>query len=586
MAEHKPIVFAGAHAMPEMVMSISTMLWNRTGSWRYLKPQYQDHCPPCNERCPVGNDIEGFIRLIGEGKPGEAWRLLKEENPLPATTGRVCFHPCEDVCNRAEFDKATSINALERYAADHAHEAKPIKRLRPDTGKKVAVVGAGPAGLAAAYHLRRLGHRVTVFDSLPKAGGLLRIGIPAYRLPREVLDAEIAAIEKLGVKFELGVTVGQDVPLAKLRKYDAVFLAVGVHAPRRLDIPGEDAKEVVTGLEMLRRVALGKRFACGKRVAVIGGGNSAVDAARVARRLGAQVTIYYRRTRVEMPAFEEEVNDAEEEGVKLVPLAAPVKIALYRGKVSGVVLQRMELGEPDESGRRRPVPVSGSEFKAQCDMVISAIGEQGELSFLPEEIKREWGKIVIDAFGLTSAPGVFAGGDIAGPQQNVAQALGDGKHAAIAIDRYLQGETVEAIGGNIIIGERGRASMAAYTGQGESHRKIIGVKRIVAFKDLNTWHFEKEERDVMNRLPLIKRLRSFTEINLGLTDEQARHAAERCFHCGVCTMCDNCFMFCPDVSIALKDGGGYGYDINFDYCKGCGVCVHECPRAAMVMVEG
>jgi len=585
MAEHKPIVFAGAHAMPEMVMSISTMLWNRTGSWRYLKPQYQDHCPPCNERCPVGNDIEGFIRLIGEGKPGEAWRLLKEENPLPGTTGRVCFPPCEDACNRGEFDQATSINALERYAADHASEAKPIKRLRPDTGKKVAVVGAGPAGLAAAYHLRRLGHRVTVFDSLPKAGGLLRIGIPAYRLPRAVLDREIGEIEKLGVKFELGVTVGKDVPFAKLRKYDAVFLAVGVHAPRHLDIPGEDAKEVVTGLELLRRVALGKRFACGKNVAVIGGGNSAVDAARVARRLGAQVTIYYRRTRVEMPAFEEEGNDAEEEGVKLEPLAAPVKIALYRGKVSGVVLQRMKLGKPDESGRRRPVPVPGSEFKVKCDMVISAIGEQGELSFLPEEIKREWGKIVIDAFGLTNVPGVFAGGDIAGPQQNVAQALGDGKHAAIAMDRYLQGETVETIGKSIFIGERGRASMAAYTAQGESHRKIIGIKRVVAFKDLNTWHFEKEERDVMNRIPLAKRLRSFAEINLGLTDEQARHAAERCFHCGVCTMCDNCFMFCPDVSITLKDDGGYGYDINFDYCKGCGVCVHECPRAAMVMVE-
>ena len=581
--EHKPIVFAGAHEMPETVMSISTMLWNKTGSWRYLKPQYEDHVPPCNEGCPVGNDIEGFVRLIGEGKPAEAWRLLKEENPMPAVTGRVCFHPCENACNRTKLDQPTAIQALERYAADQAGDIEAVGLLREESGKKVAVVGAGPAGLAAAYHLRRLGHTVTVFDALPQAGGLLRIGIPAFRLPRDILDGEIAAIERLGVDFKLGMTVGKDLAFDELNDHDAVFLATGVHANRSLGLKGEMAKGVVAGLEILAAVALGSKFKCGKKVVVIGGGNSAVDAARVARRLGANVAIYYRRTKAEMPAFEEEIQDAEIEGVKIELLSAPTRLIVDRGHVVGLEMQRMELGDPDESGRRRPVAVRGSAFTVPCDMVVSAIGETGDLTYLPDEVKLEWGKIVIDDFGLTSHPGVFAGGDIASAQQNVAQALGDGKHAAIAIDRYLAGEAVDEIGGNIIIGERGRASMAAYTG-GKAHAKIIGSKHVVPFEELNMWHFEKIERQRANLLPVGERLRSFAEINQGLTDEQALAAAARCFHCGVCTMCDNCYMFCPDVSVWHKSDGEYGYDINFDYCKGCGVCVHECPRAAMVMV--
>ena len=584
MAEHKPIVFEGAHDMPELVVSVSTMLWNKTGSWRYLKPAYLDHVPPCNEACPAGNDIEGFIRLIEEDKPAEAWRLLKEENPMPAVTGRVCFHPCEDACNRAHFDQATSIQALERYAADHA-EQKPMPPLRESSGKNVAVVGAGPAGLAAAYHLTRLGHQVSVFDSLPKAGGLLRVGIPAYRLPDEVLDREIAAIEKMGVKLKLKTKVGRDVPFADMLAYDAVFVATGVHANRALDVEGEDGKGVIPGLAMLTKVALGEPVKVGRKVAVIGGGNSAVDAARVARRYGADVTIFYRRTEVEMPAFEEEVEDAKAEGVKMELLTAPTKIILEKGEVTGVEMQRMELGEPDESGRRRPVRVAGSEFVVPCDMVIPAIGEVGDLSFLPDEVKQDWGKIKIDDFGLTDHPGVFAGGDIASAQQNVARALGDGKRAAIAIDRYLNGETMDEVGGNIIIGQRGCVSMAQYAKNGVSHAKHISCDHVVAFEEMNMWHFEKMARDEMPHIPLARRLASFDEINLGFDREQAMHAAERCFHCGVCTMCDNCYMFCPDVAVTHKTDGGYGYDINFDYCKGCGVCVKECPRSAMILEE-
>jgi NADPH-dependent glutamate synthase beta subunit-like oxidoreductase/Pyruvate/2-oxoacid:ferredoxin oxidoreductase delta subunit len=585
MAEdHKPIVFAGAHDMPDSVMSISTMLWNKTGSWRYLKPQYQNHTPPCNQGCPVGNDIEGFIRLIAEGKPGDAWRLLKEENPMPAVTGRVCFHPCENACNRKDFDESTAIQNLERFAADNKGEAELMKVLRPESGKKIAVVGAGPAGLAAAYHARRLGHAVTVFDALPKAGGLLRVGIPAYRLPRAVLDAEIASIERLGVQFKLGVRIGKDVPFEKLREFDAVFLATGVHLNRKLGIEGEDAAGVVPGLQVLTKNALGEKFDCGKRAVVIGGGNSAVDAARVLRRMGCDVTVYYRRTRFEMPAFEDEVNDAEEEGVKLELLAAPTRVIVEEGHVAGVEMQKMMLGEPDESGRRRPEPVAGSAFIVPCDMAVSAIGEKGDLTYLPEDVKQEWGKIVIDDFNLAGVPGVFAGGDIASAQQNVAQALGDGKTAAIAIDRFLGGESMDALQ-NIIIGESGRVSMAAYVG-GEAHAKIIGQKKVVAFADMNAWHFNKVERIPPTRLPINKRLAGFDEVEHGLTGVEALEAAERCLHCGVCTMCDNCYVFCPDVSILHRTDGEYGYEINFDYCKGCGICVHECPRHAMVLVEG
>ncbi len=584
MAEHKPIVFRGASEMPELVVSVSTMLWNKTGSWRYLRPRYADRVPPCNEACPAGNDIEGFIRLIGEGRPADAWRLLKEENPMPAVTGRVCFHPCEKSCNRAQYDHATGIQSLERYAADHA-TGEVMKPLRKASGKKVAVVGAGPAGMAAAYHLTRLGHKVTVFDALPKAGGLLRIGIPAYRLPDEVLDKEVADLQKMGVEFQLNTRVGRDVPFAKMQGYDAVFVATGVHANRALDVPGEDAEGVLPALALLARVALGEKVKVGKRVAVIGGGNSAVDAARTARRLGAQVTIFYRRTEVEMPAFEEEVADAKAEDVKIEMLTAPTRIIVEDGAVAGLELQRMTLGEPDESGRRRPVPVKGSEFTVPADTVLTAIGEVGDLSFLPDQVKREWGKIKIDEFGLTSHPGVFAGGDIASAQQNVARALGDGKRAAIAIDRYLQGATVAELGGNIIIGEKGCASMAQYLRTGQSHAKHIGSKHVVPFAEINVWHFEKMPRDEMARLAMPKRVKTFGEINLGLNDEQAARAAERCFHCGVCTMCDNCYMFCPDASIAHKTDGGYGYDINYDYCKGCGICVKECPRSAMILEE-
>ena len=585
MAEHKPIVFSGAHEMPELVVSVSTMLWNKTGSWRYLRPRYEDHVPPCNEGCPAGNDIEGFIRLIDEGRPADAWRLLKEENPIPAVTGRVCFHPCERACNRGKYDQAVSIQALERFAADNAPAGELPAKLRAASGKKVAVIGAGPAGLTAAYHLVRLGHDVTIFDALPKAGGLLRIGIPAYRLPDDILDREVAAIERLGVKFKLGAKVGQDLAFDELLKFNAVFLATGVHVSRPMEIPGEDAEGVTAGLILLASVALGRKVQIGKHVAVIGGGNSAVDAARVARRLGAEVTIYYRRTRVEMPAFEDEVNDAEEEGVNLELLTAPTKIIVEDDRVAGLELQRMELGEPDASGRRRPVPIPNSQFIVPCDMVIPAIGEAGDLSFVPDRVKKEWGKIKIDSFGLTSHPGVFAGGDIASAQQNVAQAIGDGKRAAIAIDRFLQGAGLEDLRERLIIGERGSVSIAQYLKTGKAHAKNIGQKHVVPFEEINTWHFETIERDEMPRLSPAQRLAGFAEINQGFDDQTAGHAAERCFHCGVCTMCDNCYIFCPDVSILHKTDGGYGYDIVFDYCKGCGICVKECPRSAMVLEE-
>ncbi len=583
MSDDKPIIFETIADMPEIVVSEASMLWNHTGSWRFMKPAYQNKVPPCNQGCPAGNDVEQFISLIGEKKYAEAKAVLKEENPFPRVCGRVCYHPCETACNRSKFDSPTAINALERFVGDFADGASP-KPVRPPTQKTVAVVGSGPAGLTAAYHLARMGHTVTVFEGKEKAGGLLRYGIPAYRLGDDVLDSEIADIEALGVKIQCGRQVGKDLPFEELKKHDAVFIGAGVHQSQKLGAPGEDAKGVMSGLEFLARVNGGERPALGKKVIVIGGGNSAVDAARCALRLGADVALYYRRSRVEMPAFEAEVDEAEAEGVAINILGAPVKIKVDVGKVVGLTLNKMILGEPDESGRRRPEPIPGSEFDVEADTVITAIGEKSDFDFLPDGIKLEWGKIAIDEFGLTSHPGVFAGGDIALSTQNVAYAIGSGKKAAVAIDRFLAGEKMDEIGDRILIGGEGPVSISRYLATGDAHAKNDAFQTVVSYEELNLNYFDESERSKRIHLDKAARLAGFDEVNAGLTEAEAMHEAERCFHCGVCTMCDNCYVYCPDVAIRQKDDG-MGYDIDFDYCKGCGICFKECPRSAMILED-
>ena len=585
MSQEKPIVFKTLAETPQFVHSQASMLWNHTGSWRYLRPRYLDKVPPCNTGCPAGNDVETFIRKIDEGDYAGAWRVIKEENPFPKVCGRVCYHPCETACNRSEFDRPTAINALERFAGEHAPAGEHPAPVRPATKKTVAVIGSGPAGLTAAYHLARMGHGVTVYESLEKPGGLLRYGIPEYRLPKDVLDSEIADVQALGVQIRCSTRVGRDVSWDDLKNFDAVFVATGVHQSGVLGIQDEDARGVLPGLDFLRSMARGEKVDLGERTVIIGGGNSAIDAARCALRLGSQVAIHYHRSRAEMPAFEDEVSEAEKEGVELKILSQPVKIITLNGTVTGIQMRKTRLGEPDASGRRRPEPIPKSEFTAQADTVITAIGERADLDFLPDEVLIERGRVAIDAFGLTNHPGVFAGGDAALAAHNVAYAIGSGKAAAVAVDRFLTGATVEELGGRVIVGERGAVSVARYLETGQAHAKNAGVKMVVPYEQINTNYFEPQERSRMRKLNITERLASFKEVHRGLSEDAARHDAARCFHCGVCTMCDNCYVFCPDVSILHKGEGVWGYDIQFDYCKGCGVCVKECPRSAMVLEE-
>ena len=415
------------------------------------------HCPasvcaslfksPCQNTCPAQVDVPIYIDAIKNGKPAEAYAVVRNENPFPVVCGRVCHHPCERKCRRNQLDEPLAVRALKRYAADYVLSSGkfPPIAVKGRKSQKVAVVGAGPAGLTAAHYLAKQGYGVTVFEALPVAGGMMAVGIPDYRLPKVALNAEIEAIKRLGVEIRTGVKIGKDISLADLRRdHNAVFVAVGAHADQRLEIPGEDANGVVSGITFLRELNLGQPMDLkGKKVAVIGGGNVAADAARSAQRLGAAaVSVYYRRTREEMPAMPEEIEEMEHEGIALNYLVAPLEVTVAKGRIKGLRLAKMQLGEFDKSGRRRPVQVPGSEFTAEADVVIAAIGQSVEAAALGTDLKTtRRGTVEIDAETLaTSIPGVYSGGDCVSGPDTVITAINDGKKAAAAIDRYLGGD--------------------------------------------------------------------------------------------------------------------------------------------------
>ena len=563
--------------MPPMPASLGTTLYNKTGSWRYMRPFYLDKTPPCSHNCPAGEDISLQISLIAQGRFEEALELIRLENPFPGVTGRVCPHPCETECNRAEYGGRVAIHDLERFVADHATPKLPSVQASQRRDAKVAIIGSGPAGLTCAYHLARWGYPVTVFEALPVPGGMMRVGIPDYRLPKDVLEREIAAIEALGVEIKTNMRLGDNLSLDDLGDYKAIFIAVGLSKSRRLNIPGEEARGVIPGLEFLKRLNLGEEVRVGSRVVVVGGGNTAMDAARSALRLGAKVTVLYRRSRQEMPAIPEEVEEALEEGVDIQFLATPVEVLTRDGQVVGLRCIRMRLGEPDESGRRRPIPIEGSEFTVQADAVIPAIGQVADLSFLEAgswKLEVERGRIAINEAGATTRPGIFAGGDVATPFGTVAHAIGSGKRAAMAIDRYLRGEELP--------------SFPPFEESVRFSPRPV-ESEIVRFEDLNLAYFEWAERRESAVRPPEERVKDFDEVALGLDEEQALAEASRCFNCGTCIMCDNCLNFCPDVAISRKNGSGpvsYPfYEINYDYCKGCGICAEECPRDAISLEE-
>ncbi len=510
---------------------------------------------PCKAACPADTSAQGYIALIQAGRYEEALEVIREYNPFPASVGRVCTHPCEENCSRGKLDAPVSVCALKRFAADWVYARGGSQRKaaaaaadhteRPET--QVAIVGSGPAGLSCAHHLARMGYRVTVFESLPVVGGMMRVGIPAYRLPREVLQREIDDIVAEGVEIKTGSPV-RDINLLFEEGYKAVFLALGAHEPQRLGIEGEEAAGVYHGVPFLQAVSLAteKSLATdsgsgaampevGAKVVVIGGGNTAIDSARTALRLGAkEVLLLYRRSREEMPANDWEIEEALREGIKLEQLTAPVAVAVQSGRVTGMRCQRMELGEPDASGRRRPVPIAGSEFTVTADTVIAAVAQAPEISFLDPghglEISRQ-GTFVVEATTLaTNRPGVFAGGDVHRGPGILIEAIADGRRGALSIDRYLRGVDL------LTPREQVPLSVAELT--------EAEIKECVA-----AGAADGAPRVTAASVPITERINDFREVELSLTEEEARREAARCLSCGVCSECHLCVSVCKAGAI-------------------------------------
>ncbi|MFA5795111.1 MAG: NAD(P)-binding protein [Candidatus Brocadiia bacterium] len=543
--------------LPPWAISFDSTLYNKTGSWRNFRPVYENKLPPCNDACPAGEQIQGYIDLLNNNQYRQAWELLTKNNPLPATCGRVCFHPCETACNRATYDEAIAVHNIERFIGDYGLSHKlSFKRPAKRKSKKVAIVGGGPAGLSCAYQLALMGYRPTILEASSRLGGLLTNAIPSYRLPKRVAQAEIDRIVRLGVNVKTNFRLGRNESFAGLTcEYDAIFIATGAYIERKLGIAGEDNHNVIPALEFLDMLARGRKPKLGREIAVIGGGNAAMDAARSLLRMGKDPLIIYRRTKGEMPAIPDEIHEAEEEKIPFLFLTAPVKILTKGSKITGLECIRMKLGPVDKSGRRSPVPIKGSNFKVKLDGIITAIGEMAETSFLPPGVLND-GWIRADGNGMTVVNGVFVGGDALTGPRTVVEAIGAGKRAAFAINEYLV--------------------------KGKLNQPQPKTTKPVAFEELNTAYFEVAPRMDMQKLPVNKRTSSFDEVLQGYKDETLHKESTRCFSCGVCNKCDNCFIFCPDMAVLKKKSG---YEFNYDYCKGCGVCVTECPRRAISLVE-
>jgi NADPH-dependent glutamate synthase beta subunit-like oxidoreductase/Pyruvate/2-oxoacid:ferredoxin oxidoreductase delta subunit len=568
---------------PRISVSSASTLSNRTGSWKYIRPEYRDSVAPCNARCPAGVDVEGYLELLRRDRVTEAQQLLLRENPMPAITGRVCHHPCESGCNRASFDEPVAVHLIERHLGDHILVRLPdaFPRLHPE---RIAIIGSGPAGLGCAYHLARLGYGVVVFEEAPEAGGMLRLGIPAYRLPRNVLDRQIEWLRACGIDILCNTPVRGDGVRGLLAGFDAVFAASGAHRGRPLGVAGEDGPGVRAGLEFLKAVNRGERPDVGRRVIVVGGGNTAMDCARAALRLGADVTVLYRRTLTEMPAIPAEIEEARREGVAFEFLAAPRGLHHIAGALAGIECDRMVLGEPDASGRRRPVAARDGAFSMAADLVLTAIGEDADLDSLPEDVVAPEGSIRIDELGGTLRATLWAGGDVAGVDRTVADALGSGKAAAIGIDRALRARRGEAMERaedlDALRWAGGCLSMTRWRGD-DPVRRTAPRNRVAGFESLNTTHYARvprhQERVRHAAVP------DFSEVNEGLDAADSMAEAKRCFNCGVCNECELCLIFCADVAITRNEAGGFLVDL--DHCKGCGVCAYECPRGAIVMTR-
>lgn len=520
-----------------------------TGPTRTRRPLYVDLLPPCGHACPAGEHVQTWLDQAQAGHYRAAWETIMRDNPLPAVHGRVCYHPCEAACNRGDLDAAVSIHAVERFLGDLAAAQGWLPSIdRPPSGRRVLVVGAGPSGLSAAYHLTRLGHAVTIHEAGPVAGGMLHFGIPAYRLPRADLRKEVARIEAMGVRIILNRKVTDLLAEKQAGAFDAVFVAIGAHVSHHVDIPARDAARVLDAVTLLRQAGAGEKPLLGRRVVIYGGGNTAMDAARTARRLGAEdALIVYRRDRAHMPAHEFEADEALSEGVRIQWLTTIKDIA-----GPDLTVERMELGT---DGAPHPT----GEFETlQADAVVLALGQETDSGFLravPGIAFTANGTVVVGPDMMTGAPGIFAGGDVVPSARTVTTAVGHGKLAAHHIDGWLRGQPYAP------------AEPAP----------------LVTYAMLHLPVFSDADPTPQPVLPLDARADGFHEVLAGLTEPQARREAARCLSCGTCFECDNCLAACPQQAI-IKLGFGKRYRFDYDRCTGCAVCFEQCPCHAIEMI--
>jgi NADPH-dependent glutamate synthase beta subunit-like oxidoreductase len=532
-----------------ITLDVGSSLANKTGAWRTLRPVYLDRLPPCNHACPAGENIQGWLYHAESGDYETAWRTLTLENPFPAVMGRVCYHPCETACNRGQLDEAVGINSVERFLGDQALKRK-WKFAPPAavSGKRVLVVGAGPSGLSAAYHLRRLGHDVKIVEAGPLAGGMMRFGIPKYRLPREVLDAEVQRILELGVELTLNSKVTDILETMRAGSFNAAFLAVGAHIAKRAYIPAGSAARVLDAVSILRSMEADEKPLLGRRVVIYGGGNTALDVARTAKRLGAtESIIVYRRTREKMPAHDFEVEEALQEGV-LIKWLSTIRNMADEGTLT---VEKMVL---DDKGFPQP---TGQFETLESDSLVLALGQDVDLSLLDKVpgLVIENGVVKVGSNMMTAYPGIFAGGDMVPSERTVTVGVGHGKKAARSIDAWLRGT---------VYSPPPKHELAGY-------------------ENLNPWYYADASKTVRPMLDLARRTSTFEEVVKGLDETNALFEARRCLSCGNCFECDNCYGVCPDNAV-VKLGPGKRFEFNYDFCKGCGLCVAECPCGAIKMV--
>jgi 2-oxoacid:acceptor oxidoreductase delta subunit (pyruvate/2-ketoisovalerate family) len=540
MTMHKPFA---------ITLDPGSSLANKTGSWRTERPLYVDRLPPCNGQCPAGEDIQGWLFHAESGDYESAWRHLTRDNPFPAIMGRVCYHTCESVCNRGRIDSPVGINSVERFLGDEAlKHGWRFPAPATETGKHVLIVGAGPSGMSAAYHLRRFGHAVTVMEAGPLMGGMMRFGIPKYRLPRDVLDAEMQRVVEMGVTVRLGSKVSDLARTMTEGGYDAAFLAVGAHIAKRAFIPAKDSTRILDAVAVLRSMEGEDQPQLGRRVVVYGGGNTALDVARTAKRLGAtEAIIVYRRTREKMPAHEFELEEALEEGVMVKWLST-----ITQAGDGALTIEKMAL---DDKGFPQPTGVFET---LEADTVVLALGQDVDLGLLDglQGLTVEDGVVQVDpATMMTGHAGIFAGGDMVPAERNVTIGIGHGKKAARHVDAWLRGTRLQAA---------------------PKHAPAT-------FERLNPWYYSDAPKTLRPQLDIARRTSSFDEVQGGLTEDNALFEARRCLSCGNCFECDNCYGVCPDNAV-VKLGPGNRFEFNYDYCKGCGICVAECPCGAIEMV--